>query len=237
MLWQRIIQNSVYAPRCSLCGESLKGEAEAGLNLCGACQKALPLIRHRCLHCGLPLAQDAEHCGDCQGSHFHFESILSLFRYAHPLSWLVQDFKFSGRLHQGRVLAELIRRHGRLFLDDPPDYLLPVPLHPRRFWDRGFNQAAQLFEPLARQHGLRMRHDLCQRSLRTPAQTGLDLVQRKRNLRDAFEIIGDCRGDDIVLLDDVVTSAATVNELAGLLRRHGAGRVRVWSLARTPVSF
>lgn len=238
MFWKRIIQNSVYAPRCSLCDDALspggQDDPYADLTLCESCRKALPTIRHRCARCGLPLAHDAAQCGHCQDRHLQFDSVRCLFRYAHPVSWLLQDFKFSGRLHHGRVLAELIRLNAAFFLQDAPDYLVPVPLHPVRMWNRGFNQAAQLFDPLAREHGLSIRQDLCMRQVRTPAQSGLALAQRKRNLRDAFTLGGDCQGDDIVLLDDVVTSGSTVNELARLLRKHGAARVRVWALARTP---
>jgi ComF family protein len=113
-----------------------------------------------------------------------------------------------------------------------PEAILPVPLHARRLRERGFNQSIELARPASRAFGLPLVRDLVKRSRPTSPQTALDIKQRRQNLRNAFVVDGKIPYSHIAILDDVVTTGSTVNELAKVLRRSGVQTIQVWSIAR-----
>ena len=115
-----------------------------------------------------------------------------------------------------------------------PDLLIPVPLHPQRLRERGFNQSLELARVVARHYGLTLDWRSCRRVRSTPAQSGLSEKARWRNLRDAFQITCEMSGRHLMLMDDVITTGATLSALSQALLRAGAARVDVWALARTP---
>ena len=116
-----------------------------------------------------------------------------------------------------------------------PDLLLSVPLHRRRLRQRGYNQALELARPLAQALHVPLRHDRLQRRRHTGAQTELDAVSRRRNVRGAFAVReGVALPAHVAILDDVMTTGATLAECARVLRRAGVARVDVWALARAP---
>jgi ComF family protein len=154
------------------------------------------------------------------------------FVYAWPLDALEARFKFSGSLPAGRVLAECWLETG----DPPilPDLLIPVPLHVSRLRARGYNQALELARPLAKRLGLPLRHDVLRRRRRTEAQTELDASTRARNVSGAFAVKRMPLQRHVAIVDDVMTTGATLAECAQVLRDAGVDRVDVWALARTP---
>ena len=152
----------------------------------------------------------------------------ALFRYRPPVDRLIQSLKFEGRLARARLLGDLL---AAAMGPDPQRLLLPVPLHPARLRDRGFNQSLELARRVARAGGGRLLPDLAQRIRATPSQTGLDARARRGNLRGAFRVPGRLSGQ-ITLIDDVMTTGATVDALARALRHAGAERVQVWVVAR-----
>jgi ComF family protein len=135
-----------------------------------------------------------------------------------------------------KVLAELLshRLHKHYQHDPRPTLVLPVPLHWRRQWRRGFNQAHFLAAQLSRQLNIPLQSDCLARSHATQPQQGMQRRQRLRNLSHAFNVMASPRGRHIALVDDVVTTGATANLLSRMLLEHGAERVDVWCLARTP---
>jgi ComF family protein len=222
----------VLPARCLLCG----APGECGRDLCAGCSGDLLPNRPCCPRCALPLEVAAPACGECLHSEPPFEAAWVPFRYEHPLDLLEARFKFHADLAAGRVLASLMLE--RLAADSParPQLIVPVPLHPARLGERGYNQALELARPLARVCGIRMCHDLLRRVRATPAQTGLDAKQRRRNLRDAFALATrNALPAHVVLLDDVMTTGATLREAARCLRRAGVQRVDAWALARAPL--
>lgn len=168
--------------------------------------------------------------------HFSFNCCIALAIYQAPVDRLIQRFKYQRRMAIAKVLARLLahrlRRHYQH--NQRPEIVLPVPLHWRRQWRRGFNQAHFLAAQLSRELDIPMQPDCLQRSQATPPQQGMQRRQRLRNLSHAFNVMTTPRGRHIALVDDVVTTGATANLLSRLLLEHGAERVDVWCLARTP---
>ncbi len=223
-----------FPPSCVLCGE--RG---ADRDLCKPCETQLPWIDTRCFRCALPLAGDSslderQLCGRCLQEPPYFDCVLSPLRYEQPVDWMVQRLKFNANLSHIRVLADLLKNHlskSRLLA---PDLIVPVPLHVNRLSERGFNQATELARMLAGSLSIPMSTDLCQRQKDTPQQSALSASRRRKNLRNAFSVTADPQANRIAIVDDVVTTGATVNALARVLKERGVKHIQVWSVARTP---
>ena len=143
---------------------------------------------------------------------------------------MLPRFKFHKDLSAGRLLVELFCRNT---LDiDLPEALVPVPLHAKRLRERGFDQALELAKQIARQKGLSLRADLLVRTRHTSAQTYLDGSQRRKNCRGAFAVRTGKLPEHVALVDDVMTTGATVYECAKVLGRAGVRRIDIWAMAR-----
>lgn len=213
--------------RCLLCGEA-GGE---GRDLCAACFQALPWNAHCCERCAIPLPVSGI-CGACLQRPLPLASIQAAFVYAFPLDRLVPRFKFHRDLAAGHVLAGLMAERLR---DAPrPDALVPVPLHAQRLRQRGYDQALELARFLSRELGIPLQASLLQRQRDTSAQSLLHADARRRNLRGAFAMAARPVPAHVVLVDDVMTTGATLGEAAHVLRRAGVQRVDAWVCARTP---
>jgi ComF family protein len=146
---------------------------------------------------------------------------------------VVRRLKYGRAIALGRVLGELFARRLELQLGSRwPQLLVPVPLGHGRFCKRGYNQAIVLAEHIHKSTGLPMRTDLLVRTRETLEQAGLDQRARRKNIRRAFEFAGELPATHVAIVDDVVTTGSTVNEIARVLKRAGAKRVDVWALAR-----
>lgn len=232
--WSRIIQHWFYPPTCILCGDPAPGPRD----LCPGCHGDLTANTPCCPTCALPSAAGTEHlpCGRCLKKRPLFERCLAPLRYLPPADELIGGLKFRGRLSHGRVMGELLADYveARLAPGDRPQALIPVPLHPHRLRERGFNQALELARPVAKRLQIPLRPRGCLRGVATPRQTGLSALERRRNLRGAFTV-ADLEGiTHAALIDDVVTTGATVTELTRVLRRASVQRVEVWAVCRTP---
>ena len=221
----------VLPPRCLLCGAA----GDDGRDLCAGCAGDFALNAVCCPRCALPLESLAPLCGECLRREPPFARAWVPLRYGHPLDLLEARFKFHRDLAAGRVLAERMIERAHVDEPDRPDALVPVPLHLVRLRERGYNQALELAQPLAQALDIPLRADLLVRSQATPAQTGLDAKARRRNLRGAFEVgAGASLPRHVALVDDVMTTGATLRECARVLRRAGIARVDAWALARAP---
>jgi len=231
--------------RCLLCGlnYTVDGAVADTDALCAGCSAELPRIYDHCRHCGLPLPAPAISCtsilspicGQCQLHPPPYGRCIAPLVYQAPVSQLIAHFKYGGRLAYGRLLSsELLcrlRRESQL----NADLIAPVPLHWRRRWSRGFNQAEIIGDELSRALRVPLRVDLLARTRSTPPQQSLSASQRRMNLRGAFALATAAPLDrHIALVDDVVTTGATVGEISRLLLDAGARSVQVWCLARTP---
>lgn len=215
------------APRCLVCCEPGHG----GLDLCMECCMALPWNLDACRQCGLPLNGDASHCGACQLSPPPYTLTQSALHYAFPVDRLLPRFKFHGDLAAGTVLATLL--HWAVDPAELPQALVPVPLHRSRLRQRGYDQALELAKALARECRLPLCADRLVRARATSAQTELGATARLNNVRDAFAIRpGRALPAHVALIDDVMTTGATVSECAHVLLAAGVERVDVWTVAR-----
>ncbi|WP_329743449.1 ComF family protein [Dyella sp. A6] len=216
-------------PRCLLCGAA----GADGIDLCAACAAELPRNRTCCARCALPLPTPAAVCGTCQRRPPPWHAAWAPFRYGWPLDRLESRYKFGADLAAGRALATLWQREPMVV--ERPALIVPVPLHRTRLRRRGYNQALELARPLARHTGIPWRHDVLRRVRATGAQTELDAVARRRNMRGAFALDhATALPAHVAVLDDVMTTGATLAECVRVLKRAGVQRVDVWALARAP---
>ncbi|MCB1560745.1 MAG: ComF family protein [Xanthomonadales bacterium] len=228
--WLDSFARVVLPPRCLLCTRPGTG----GRDLCLACHQDLPFNRSACARCGIPLPTPAKACGACLKRLPPFDVTHAVFRYGAPVDSLLMRHKFHGDLAAGRVLGELFADELST-LSGSVDTLLPVPLHPKRLGERGYNQSLELARPLARRSGLPLLVDGLRRQNATTPQTGLDRKARQQNLRGAFAWKGGRPPPGrIALIDDTMTTGSTVAECTRMLKRAGAEHVEVWVLARVP---
>ena len=214
--------------RCLLCHDRAEG---AGL--CAPCTDELPALVQACHRCALPLPPAAETCPQCLQRPPAFARARAAWHYAFPLAQLLQRFKYQGDLAAGRTLAQLaaapLAPHS-----DPPDLLLPVPLHWRRYWRRGFNQAQLIATEFGRQWGLPVNPGLLRKRSASAAQQQLGRSQRLHNLQHSFYLRRPLPGLHVGLVDDVITTGATLEAASRTLLDAGATRVSAFALARTP---
>lgn len=149
---------------------------------------------------------------------------------------MIHQFKFNAKLYIGQLIADLARARlpGEL---NRPDCIIPVPIHPRRLRQRGFNQSMELARPLADALCIPVDDRSTRKILYTEAQTGKDARQRRRNVRNAFSFYNQFEYRHVVLLDDVITTGSTVAELARTIKHQGVQRVDIWSMARAPLKI
>lgn len=213
--------------RCLACG------APGTRGFCSACFHNLPWNEHACRVCAGPLPLlPTTVCGSCARRPPPFDAAFAAFQYAWPADRLLQQFKFHGRLATGRVLALALVDYLELCNAPAPDLIVPVPLHRKRLARRGFNQAAEVARVLGPALGVPVRPVALRRTRATASQRGLGRRERRRNLRRAFECTESVGELHVGVVDDVVTTASTVSEVARSLRRAGAARVSIYALAR-----
>lgn len=221
-----IIKQTLLAQPCVLCGSMSRD----GL-WCDACDATLPYLdTPHCPRCALPTFQ-GEVCGHCLTHPPLFIRTCAVFGYAFPLDKLIQAMKYGEQLALTQVFAEKLAQE--IDRNRLPDYVIPMPLHPAKLRERGFNQSLLVASQVARRLGLRLLADGCQRVRDTPPQSGLPWKERKKNVRNAFRCDMDLIGKRVALVDDVLTTGASLNALAEAVQKRGAGEISAWVVART----
>lgn len=196
---------------------------------CNACDADLPRLGvAHCPVCGLP-SLNGDICGKCLKKAPGFDATLAAFAYAFPIDKLVQAVKFSAQLALVDQLADALAPR----ITTRPDYLIAMPLHPLRLRERGFNQSHLLAQRLAKNLGIPLLANACERTRNTPPQSLLPWQERGKNMRGAFTCSIDLTGKHIAIVDDVMTTGASIDELARTLRQAGSVQVSAWVLART----
>ncbi len=232
----RLLGRSLLPSCCALCG------ARCDAPVCRPCHdQVLGRVPPRCLRCANPVGVlDVQWpCGACQAHAPAFDATVVAADYLAPLDQLVLQLKFGGTLALapwfGLALRDAVIAREHLAL---PNILCPVPLGPGRLAERGFNQALEIARPLSKALGIALQPALAIRARETQAQSGVAPAERKKNIRHAFIVAPDAldlvRGQHIGVVDDVMTSGATLHELAAMFKRFGAARVSNFVFARTP---
>ena len=210
---------------CLLCGAKSANE-----KLCAECDHDLPrLIGPRCPRCALPT--DGNLCGGCLRTPPAFNNSVAALVYTFPVDALIQSLKYHRNLAVTEILAQALIH--AIPTENKPDLLLPVPLTQERQRERGFNQAHEIAKILARRFDMPEIAKACSRVRNAPSQTSLPWNQREKNIRGAFVCDGNFRGKRVAVVDDVMTTGATLNELAKTLLKQGADEVVAWVVART----
>ncbi len=218
------LRQALPAQPCLLCGTASRNSI-----WCVACDADLPyLTALHCPICALPTLASAT-CGSCLQHAPAFDRTAAVFVYAFPLDKLVQALKYGEQLVLVNSLADKLAQ--RIVIR--PDCIVPMPLHPARLHERGFNQSLELARRIGRKLHIPLLSNACQRVRDTTPQAALRWQERSKNVRRAFTCAANLSGQHVAVVDDVMTSGASLQELALALRAAGAREVSAWVIART----
>lgn len=218
---------------CVLCKEI----SDRTQDLCKKCLSDLPVLKQGCRLCAnvMPNIEAAFICGQCLQKSPLFACTHALFLYQPPVMQLILDLKFQHTLAHARLFGELLTEkilHDWYASKPLPSAIIPIPLHPQRLKERGFNQAIEIARPIAKTLQIPLFVKDIIRKKHTIAQATLPAEQRKRNMRDAFLIKRDLSNQHIAVIDDVITTGSTIHEFCRALKKRGAGQIDVWCCAR-----
>jgi ComF family protein len=231
---------SILPARCVLC-EML---TQNHLDLCKDCKKSFLNYKNTCFQCGRELpdnkipADASEHarmlCGNCLKSPPYFDKVYAPFRYVGGMKYLIQQLKFYNQTQIAYVLSHcfsefIIKQYPD---NDFPDCLIPVPLHQRRLCERGFNQSIEIGQFIASRLKCPFYTKKLIRKKATQPQFELSIHARKKNVSHAFHLKQNIHLPHIALIDDIITTGSTVNEISRLLKSQGVEKISVWCLAR-----
>ena len=220
---------SVYSRNCIIC-------ADSGVKknpVCNECKQFLPYCQTSCLKCGafLEIQGDSQTiCGKCQKQAPLFDELNAMFWYERPIDKLIVDFKYNNQWQNIQSLFELSCDSFAAYCQDT--LVVPVPSHPARIRSRGFNAVYELLKLMSTYTRFDYNDKLIIRTLNTPAQAGQSKNARRRNLDKAFKVCRKLPSQKILIIDDVVTTGSTVNEMSRCLKKAGAKKIGVWAVAR-----
>ncbi|MFZ0220042.1 MAG: ComF family protein [Candidatus Aquirickettsiella sp.] len=221
-----------YPYHCILCDDKTYRE----LDLCLECEKFLPWLRNVCIYCAAPLVfPTPSACGVCLKKPLLFHKLCVCFSYTEIIRKLVTGLKFQQQLIYAHILGSLLAKKvsSQYQSKKLPDIIIPVPLHKKRLYERGFNQAIELARPISKKLNIPIEYKRCKRVVNTAAQSKLPANQRSNNVKNAFIAHQDLAYLHIALLDDVMTTGHTLTEMSRALYYVGVKRIDVWCCART----
>ena len=202
-------------------------------NLCDSCWQKLPWLSNRCASCAIPLETDNSVCGQCLNSPPSFDRTTAAVCYKAPISSMINRLKHNQDLSCASTLADVFIRN----IDEStqrPDVIIPMPLHWRRQFTRGFNQSDCLARCIGKRLSIQVSTKMLRRVKHSAPQQGLNRKQRLKNLDNCFRARAIETDVKIALFDDVITTGATMEIAARALKSAGANNVVAWSIARTP---
>lgn len=223
-----MLLHRLFPATCYLCLDP--GQPPA-LDLCAGCEADLPRNQLACLVCAAPVPQAPASCRRCRRRGRAFDLAVAPYRYEFPLVELIHRLKYRGQLPIARILGCLLGRRLAELGAPQVDAIVPVPLHAARERKRGYNQSREIAVFAARELGLPVCDRLARRIRATGEQAMLPAHARRHNLKDAFVVVGDSP-QRVAIVDDVMTTGATVESLALALRQAGCRRIEVWTVAR-----
>jgi ComF family protein len=230
----------IYPPKCHICQRFLIGDRGEDVHICTECLESLVRITSPlCPSCGIPFVSRVEEdhlCGDCIRKRPHFNALAAPFLYEGGIMDAIHQIKYNGKTHIAGSVGEHAAFLAKERFGDTKDFLMiPVPLHPKRLRERGFNQSLVIARAIAPYLGAEVDFLSLRRIKYTQPQTGMKRIERLRNVRGAFGLVGqpDLKGKTVILVDDVATTGSTLNECAKVLKKAGCEKVLCLVLART----
>ncbi|MDJ0881444.1 MAG: ComF family protein [Gammaproteobacteria bacterium] len=211
---------------CLSCGIPIRAEEL----ICEICFSALQQVQNPCTGCGLPQKYPGRLCPTCLHHHPDWQHMIAPLVYTGSVRQIMQDYKFNEQIHLANALLSCL--YG-LYQQRPVEILIPVPLHPLRLLERGFNQSNEIAQVLSRYLNIPVDNTSLQRIKSTQSQSGLSLNKRRKNLLKAFAFSPQQPYQSVALIDDVITSGSTLSEICKQLKKSGIEHIEVWSLART----
>ena len=222
--------NQLMPLHCLLCHADVQQHPA----ICSHCHEQLPWLTSSCAVCSIALPEGVSGpCGECQSSKRAYTRVHALFEYAQPLDDLITRMKFGQQLGTARLLGELLLDYFREHSINLDGFaILPVPLHKLRLRERGYNQSLEIARPLAKALRLPLLTTAVQRQQPTRAQSGLSAKARVRNLKSAFSVSEKALAASVLIVDDVITTGATIDELSKTLSKAGVEKIEIATIAR-----
>ena len=229
----------LFPPSCPSCNTMTES---ADRSLCTDCFSQLQFIETPyCTFCGKAFSSGVGNhlCGDCLKSSWNFDQARSIFAYEKIIASLIHRLKYSEEMTSLATFRYLGKQSPVVNDLTPPDLILPIPLHIKRLRGRGFNQSLLLAKEIFPEETEKIQYDILLRQKETPTQTGLSGKERRKNLKNAFVVkrAAELTGRNILMVDDVFTTGATVNECAKVLKKTGCNRVEVLTVCRVDKIF
>jgi len=228
--WRNIIQDYLLPPTCILCGDN-------GFNsqdICQPCYNDMLKNIHCCYRCAEIFEtanSNPQLCGYCLSHTVAFDETHAPFIHQGIVRHLIANLKFKKQYKNARLLGCLLAN----YLDktaELPELIIPTPLHILRFQERSFNQSFEISKTIAKRLKLPIDNKSCIRQQDTQHQTNLSAKQRHKNIKNAFKLIKPISANHVAIVDDVMTTGSTANELARVLKKSGISRVDIWICAR-----
>lgn len=205
-------------------------ESGREIALCKDCEASLPWLKNPCAFCGLMIPQGI--CVKCMRQKPAFERCQALFDYTWPVREFIQQWKYGSQLHFAKLFGTLMAK--RLDFSHPIDCIIPLPLHPLRQRERGFNQSIELASRISYLTDLPLNRWSCTKKMATASQSSLRQFARTQNVSaNAFAVDKTFKAKHVLVIDDVVTTASTVSAFATALKHAGVKTVEIWSVCRT----
>jgi ComF family protein len=228
--WLNIIQDYMLPPTCILCGSS-------GLDSQDICQPCFNDLQknidccYRCAEIFETANPTPQLCGHCLSKPPAFDETYAPFVYQDTIRFLIANLKFNRHYKNARLLAYLLANYLEKTAERP-EIIIPVPLHIQRYRERGFNQSTEIAKTLSKRLNIPIDNKSCIRKRNTPHQIDLPAKQRHKNIRNAFEVSQPIKAQHVAIVDDVMTTGSTVNELAKVLKKAGVSQIDIWVCAR-----
>ena len=240
LLNMQIFKHALFKQNCILCSQTIdqtKNTPSSIHAVCRPCLNDLPWHpKTSCPQCGL--SSNGMVCGGCLNSAPDFDVTSAVFLYAYPVDAMMVRYKYGNNLNLGDAFGEFLAE--KVNVEDylkNIDLIIPMPMHPQRLKQRGFNQALEIAKVLSKYSKQKLDYKSVQRQTLTPPQASLPLKARVKNIKGAFQVNADrlnqVQGKRIAIVDDVMTTGASLNELAKTLKKAGAAHVECWVIART----
>ncbi len=215
---------------CMQCARKIR---ELNCIYCEQCSDELPYSKHSCHRCGQPFSGFSNYCGRCVSKLPAFDACFCAFEYSAPISNAICRFKYAEQPQMARYLARLMIDELLSQEIEIPEAIIAVPMHRSSLRKRGYNQSHELAKHFSKRLNVPLLTNTLSKTKATPRQATQSLSQRKINQKGSFQVVKDIKFNHIAIVDDVVTTGATAQEIAKTLKKNGVDYVQVWGIART----